>query len=79
MAADLKPTVVLMDLHMPDEPNVSPALVKTQLQRSAKNILAMSIWNDEESKALAQSYGASILSDKSALAPELVPAILQFS
>jgi two-component system response regulator NreC len=79
MVADLKPTVVLMDLHMPDDREINPALVRTQLQLSAKHVLAMSFWNDEQSKALAESYGASTLLDKSTLASELIPAIMQFS
>jgi DNA-binding NarL/FixJ family response regulator len=79
MAADLKPTVVLMDLHMPADREINPALVKTRLQRSAKHVLAMSVWNDEQSKALAESYGASALLDKSTLASDLIPAIMQFS
>jgi two-component system response regulator NreC len=79
MAANLKPTVVLMDLHMPDDRDINPALVRTQLRHSAKHVLAMSIWNDEESKALAESYGASVLLDKSTLATNLIPAIMQFS
>jgi two-component system response regulator DevR len=79
MAADLKPAIVLMDLHMPDERSVEPALVKTRLQSFAKHVLAMSIWTDAESKALAESYGASVLLDKSTLASNLIPAIMQFS
>jgi DNA-binding NarL/FixJ family response regulator len=75
MAADLKPTVVLMDLRMPDDREITPTLVKTRLQRSAKHVLAMSVWNDEQSKALAESYGASALLDKSTLASDLIPAI----
>jgi two-component system response regulator NreC len=79
MVADLKPTVVLMDLHMPDDREINPTLVKTRLQLSTKHVLAMSFWNDEQSKALAESYGASALLDKSTLASELIPAIMQFS
>jgi DNA-binding NarL/FixJ family response regulator len=76
MADDLRPTVVLMDLHMPDEREVSPETIKTRLGRSTKRVLVMSIWNDEESQALAVSYGASALLDKSRLASDLVPAIM---
>jgi DNA-binding NarL/FixJ family response regulator len=79
MAADLKPTLVLMDLHMPDDREINPTLVKTRLERSAKHVLAMSVWNDEQSKALAESYGASALLDKSTLVSDLIPAIMQFS
>jgi two-component system, NarL family, response regulator LiaR len=76
MADNLKPTVVLMDLHMPDERIVSPETVKTRLQGSTKHVLAMSIWNDVESQKLAESYGASALLDKSKLTSDLMPAIM---
>ncbi len=79
MAAALKPAVVLMDLHMPDERQLSPELIKTQLQSSAKHVVAMSVWNDEESKALAVSYGALALLEKSKLAADLVPTIMTLS
>jgi two-component system, NarL family, response regulator NreC len=78
-AVDLKPTVVLMDLHMPDEREVNPELVKTGLQNCTKHVVAISIWNDEEARAFANSYGASILLDKSTLASELIPTITQYS
>lgn len=45
---------------------------------SARRVLAMSFWNDEESKALANSYGAEVLLDKARLGLELVPAILSY-
>jgi DNA-binding NarL/FixJ family response regulator len=76
MADNLKPTVVLMDLHMPDERIVSPETVKTRFQGSTKHVLAMSIWNDVESQKLAESYGASALLDKSKLTSDLMPAIM---
>jgi DNA-binding NarL/FixJ family response regulator len=79
MADQLRPTVVLMDLHMPDERAVSPEVVKTRLLRYTKHVLAMSVWNDEESQALAMSYGASALLDKSKLASDLMPAIMALS
>jgi DNA-binding NarL/FixJ family response regulator len=79
MTATLKPDVVVMDIHMPGERDFAPDLIKTQLLSSARHVLAMSVWNDDESKSLAQSYGAATLLDKSTLASELVPTILQFS
>ena len=39
--------------------------------------LAISIWIDEESKALAADYDVAKLRDKSRLASELIPAIVQ--
>ena len=36
MAADLKPRVILLDVHMPDEREFTPDFVKAQLLCSAK-------------------------------------------
>jgi DNA-binding NarL/FixJ family response regulator len=76
MAIDLRPKVVVIDLHMSDEGALDPASFKVQMTASASRVLAISVWNDEESKALASSYGAEILLDKAKLGLELVPAIL---
>jgi DNA-binding NarL/FixJ family response regulator len=75
MTATLKPDVVVMDVHMPGERDFNANFIKIELLRSAKYVLAMSLWNDEESKAVAQSYGASTLLDKSTLTSTLIPAI----
>ena len=75
MTATLRPTVVLMDIHMPGERDFNANFIKVELLSSAKHVLAMSLWNDDESKAVAQSYGASTLLDKSTLASTLIPAI----
>ena len=64
---------------MPDEGQFSPDFVKAQLLSSAKHILAISIWNDEQAEALAESYGASRLLDKAQLGSELIPTILELS
>jgi DNA-binding NarL/FixJ family response regulator len=77
MAAELKPDVVLIDLHMRDEREFDPASTKSHLLGCAKRILAMSVWVDEVSRALAADYGAAKLLDKSRLASELIPAIVQ--
>ncbi len=65
--------VVLMDLRMPGEKSFTPAAIKNHLHGSC--LLAMSVWNDEETASLAQSYGAVKLLDKGQLASTLVPAI----
>jgi len=77
MTATLKPDVVVMDVHMPGERDFSANFIKVELLSSAKHVLAMSLWNDDESKAVAQSYGASTLLDKSTLASTLIPAIAE--
>jgi DNA-binding NarL/FixJ family response regulator len=76
MVAVLKPTVVLMDLHMPDEHEVSPALVRSRLSDAGARLLVMSIWTDDESRALAGKYGALAFLDKATIASSLTEAIL---
>ncbi len=76
MCADLKPTVVVLDLHMPGDEDFNPDLIKTKLLDCAKHVLVISIWNDEQSKALAHGYGAEVVLDKVNLGSQLVPAIL---
>ena len=77
MCANLKPTVVLLELHMPDEREFAPELVKSRLLLSAKYVLAMSIWTNQKSNELASSYGAKTLLDKTNLGFQLVPVILR--
>jgi chemotaxis response regulator CheB len=73
--ADLKPDVLLLDLHMPEKRDFTPALVKSQLGTVCT--VAVSFSNDTDSKALAESYGAVTLLDKMKLYNEMVPAILR--
>jgi DNA-binding NarL/FixJ family response regulator len=74
----LKPDVLLMDLHMSDERAYPPELMKSQIRLHTKCIVAMSLWNDDEAKALAESFGAHVLLDKMKLYSKLIPAIKQF-
>jgi DNA-binding NarL/FixJ family response regulator len=67
----LRPALLLLDLHMPDQKAYKPASVKTQLKSSCGCVLAMSIWCDPDSEQLARSYGALRLIDKSNLGTEL--------
>jgi DNA-binding NarL/FixJ family response regulator len=73
--AHFKPEVLLLDLHLPERRNFPPHLVKAQLN-SVPCTLAVSISNDDEAKALAESYGITILLDKMNLYSEMIPAIL---
>ena len=77
MTAELKPQVVVMDLHMPDETIFEPDFIRSQLLRSAKHIVIISIWNDEKSQALGNSYGAASFLDKNTLFSTLIPTILK--
>jgi two-component system response regulator NreC len=74
----LKPDIVLLDLHMPDEKNYLPGSVKLKVLENAGCILAISVWNDHEAKVLADRFGAKALIDKAHLFSELIPAIKAF-
>jgi DNA-binding NarL/FixJ family response regulator len=74
-AGTLKPDIVLLDLHMPDERRYSPEIVKGPLLQSTGCILAISVWNDGEAMALAKSIGAVALLDKADLAATLISSI----
>ena len=78
LTAALKPDVLLMDPHMPDEREYKPALVKSQIRLHTKCIVAMSLWNDDDTRTLAESFGAHVLLDKMNLYSELIPAIKRF-
>ena len=75
MTTDLKPQIVVMDLHMPDASRVTPSDVKASFASSASQLLAISIWDDEDSQALAKAYGAVAFLDKVNLGIDLIPAI----
>ena len=79
MTAALKPDVILLDLHMPDDRSFNPEFVKANL--SGARVLAMSLSSDyeseDETRLLAESFGAVTTLDKAKLYDELVPAILQ--
>jgi DNA-binding NarL/FixJ family response regulator len=74
-AINLKPQIVLMELHMPDDSLVKPQKIKSVLEGLGSRLIAISFWDDESTKALAQSLGAVMLLDKLTLATELIPAI----
>jgi DNA-binding NarL/FixJ family response regulator len=79
LAATLQPDVILLDLHMPDGDSFESAFVKLRLLSIGSRILAMSLWQDEETKVIAQGYGAAELLDKGNLFNELIPAIQRVS
>jgi chemotaxis response regulator CheB len=78
LTAALKPDIILLDLRMPDEKSFSPDALKVQLLRGAGCIVAMSIWNTDDAKALASRFGAKVLLDKANLFADLIPAIKRF-
>jgi chemotaxis response regulator CheB len=74
MISDLKPEVLLLDLHLAEKRAFTPELVKSQL--GCVCTLAVSFANDDEARELAESYGAVSLLDKMKLYSEMVPAIM---
>ena len=68
---ELKPDVIVLDLHMADGE-------KERLPAGPK-LLAISFANDDEAKATAASIGVAKLLDKMQLASELIPAILELA
>jgi len=75
MIGDLKPEVLLLDLHMAEKRDFRPELVKSQL--ACVCTLAVSFSNDDEARLLAESYGAVALLDKMKLFDEMIPAIMR--
>lgn len=69
------PQVIVLDLHMPDETEVTPLDVKSHLNHDSR-LLAISIWKDENTKALVESLGTVPLLDKMELGDKLVPTIM---
>jgi chemotaxis response regulator CheB len=78
MVNDFKPDIILMDLHLACQPGIEPLDVRIQLNHGSR-LVAISLANDEEAEALAESFGAIALLDKMNLFDELIPAILQFA
>jgi DNA-binding NarL/FixJ family response regulator len=77
LAIKLQPHVILLDLHMNDERTVTPSQFKSSLNGS--RLIAMSIWNDEVTKSLAETYGALTLLDKATLGSELIATIKRYA
>ena len=76
MVKDLKPHIVVMDLHLPGQHQDRHEEVKSHLDHGSK-LIATSFSVDEKSQELAKRFGAVRFLDKMNLFDELVPAILQ--
>ena len=76
-ASKLHPQVIVLDVHMRDERTVTPSQLKFGLIGS--RLLAISIWKDDETKALAERIGAATLLDKANLVTALIPAIKHYA
>jgi two-component system response regulator DevR len=77
LTSTLRPQIVVMDLHLGDENDVTLSQAKSCLASST--LLAISLWTDDQTKAVADSFGAVALLDKSRLAYELIPAIKRYA
>ena len=77
-AGSLNPDIVLLDLHMADESRYSPQIVKEPLLKNSGCVLAISVWNDEDAKALAKQLGAVALLDKAHLFSNLISSIKMY-
>jgi DNA-binding NarL/FixJ family response regulator len=73
LLGECSPDVILMDLHMPDERQYDSARIKSRLRGYC--LLAMSIWDDEQTVRLEESFGAFKLLNKANLAFVLTPTI----
>ena len=76
MMNELNPEVIVMDVHMPKGTAATFLDLKSRLNHGSL-MLAISVWNDEETKALAESFGTLPLLDKMELSDKLIPAIVQ--
>jgi len=79
MVQELQPQVVILDLHMSDGKRFTPAQFRAQLNLGSSRLLAISVWDDEETQSLATSYGAAKCLDKINLGRDLIPAILELA
>jgi len=57
LAANLRPQVIVLDVHMSDEHTLTQAQLKSGLKGS--RLLALSVWNDDETKYCAKAIGAA--------------------
>jgi two-component system chemotaxis response regulator CheB len=73
LTTELRPQIVVLDLHMCDDDNVTPSQVKSGLEGT--HLVAISLSNDQEARAIADGFGAVTLIDKMNLFHELIPAI----
>src|SRR5260370_35839828 len=59
MVQELQPQVVILDLHMSDGKRFTPAQSSAQLNLGSSSLLAISVWQAEETRSLAPSSVAA--------------------
>jgi len=74
LANELKPQVLVLDLHMPDQDEFISIPFRASLP-SGTRVIAISIWDDEETRKLAEQMGADSFLEKMELGGKLIPAI----
>jgi two-component system response regulator NreC len=79
MIRELRPQIVILDLHMSDSKRITPGEFRSRLNLGKAQLMAISVWNDPETRALAGSYGAANCLDKASLGTHLIPAILHLA
>ena len=78
-AQKIRPDVLILDLHMPFESNLSLRELGIQLKSCGASILGISFANDDDARSLAREMGAAELLDKVQLVKVLIPAILRLA
>lgn len=78
MVCDLRPQILLLDLHMPNGVGLDLTDASNRLRATHVLILAMSVWTDMNTKALAERFGAVALLDKMKLGDDLIPTCRRF-
>jgi DNA-binding NarL/FixJ family response regulator len=78
MVCDLRPQILLLDLHMPNGVGLDLTDASNRLRATQVLILAMSVWTDMNTKALAERFGAVALLDKMKLGDDLIPTCRRF-
>jgi len=55
MIQELQPQIVILDLHMSDSKRITPGEFRSRLNLGKARLMAISVWNDPETQALADS------------------------
>jgi DNA-binding NarL/FixJ family response regulator len=77
MAAELKPDIVVMELHMPGGTEFAPHFISTRLFAHVQDIVVMSFPVDDQAKSLAASYSPAAFVDKCQLGDHLISTIMK--
>jgi hypothetical protein len=64
---------------MTDSSALTPMSVSEGLRAYRAAVLAISVWDDEDTRNLEQTYRATALLDKMRLGVELIPAVMKLA